>query len=185
MLRVLEFRRRVSAFIYGYTYLTVLFAVAIMGVGLALTGEVWRTAAMRDKEAELLFVGNQFRQAIGRYYLSGPRQYPRSLSDLLKDPRRPGTERYLRRLYADPITGGNEWGLVKAPDGGIMGVHSLSPAAPIKTAGFAARDRHLEGAAQYLEWRFVYEPGPAGTAGPAPGQPSPRSAPTVPAPKQP
>ena len=43
--------------------------------------------------AELLHVGNEYRKAIERYYLSGPRQYPRTLADLLMDPRQPGTAR--------------------------------------------------------------------------------------------
>ena len=144
----------------GFTYMTILFVVAIMGVGLALTGEVWHTAAMREKEAELLYVGNQYRKAIERYYLSGPRQYPRALSDLLKDPRRPGTERYLRQLYADPITG-KEWGIVKAPDGGIMGVYSLSENAPLKVAGLALRQAGFAAASSYRDWQFVHIPGGA------------------------
>ena len=47
----------------GFTYLTVLFMVAILAGGLALIGEVWHTSAMREKEAELLFVGQQYRKA--------------------------------------------------------------------------------------------------------------------------
>jgi type II secretory pathway pseudopilin PulG len=142
----------------GFTYLTVLFIIAILTTGLALVGEVWHTAAMREKEADLLFAGNQYRKAIARYYLSGPqRQYPRSLEDLLKDPRRPGAERYLRKLYSDPLTG-KEWVLVKAPDGGILGVHSASEAMPFKTARFKARDAGFEGAQKYSDWKFVYMP---------------------------
>lgn len=136
--------------------MTILFVVAIMGVGLALVGEVWHTVAVREKEAELLFVGNQYRRAIERYYLSGPRQYPRTLDDLLKDQRKPGIERYLRKRYFDPITGTNEWGLVKAPDGGVMGVYSLAPGKPLKTTGFRIRDRELEGATTYSDWKFLY-----------------------------
>lgn len=142
----------------GFTYLTALFVVALLGAGLALVGEVWHTAAMREKEAELLHVGNQYRKAIERYYLGGPRQYPRALEDLLKDPRRPGTERYLRKLYPDPITGRDEWGLVKAPDGGILGVHSASDEKPFRTAGFKPRDRAFEGAPKYSDWKFIYQP---------------------------
>ncbi|MGH8701066.1 MAG: type II secretion system protein [Burkholderiales bacterium] len=157
----------------GFTYLTVLFVVAIMGVGLALTGEVWHTAAVREKEAELLFIGNQYRKAIERYYLSGPRLYPRELSHLLKDPRKPATERYLRRLYADPLTGKEEWGIVKAPDGGVMGVHSLSENKPLKSANFHPRDRALAGAAKYSDWKFVYTPAAQpGAAKPAPKPPT-------------
>ena len=140
----------------GFTYMTALFMVAILGGGLALAGEMWETSARREREAELLFVGHQYRMAIQRYFLSGPqRQYPRSLEDLLKDPRRPGTERYLRRLYADPMTG-KDWGLVKAPDGGILGVHSLSQEKPLKVAGFRVRDATFEGAQKYSEWMFVH-----------------------------
>jgi len=146
----------------GFTYLTALFMVAILAGGLALAGEMWRTQAQRDREAELLFVGNQYRMAIARYYLSGPqRQYPRMLEELLKDPRRPGTERYLRKLYPDPVTG-QDWGLVKAPDGTIWGVHSLSEAKPLKSSGFKPRDAAFEGAQRYADWKFVHTvPAPA------------------------
>jgi type II secretory pathway pseudopilin PulG len=143
----------------GFTYLTVLFLVAIMSGGLALVGEVWHTASVREKEAELLFVGNEYRRAIARYYLSGPQwQYPRNVSDLIKDPRQPGNVRHLRRLYADPITGSAEWALVKAPDGGIAGVHSLSEARALKRAGFRVRDAAFEGKSKYSEWQFVFAP---------------------------
>jgi type II secretory pathway pseudopilin PulG len=149
----------------------VLFMVAILSGGLALIGEVWQTSSMREKEAELLFVGHQYRKAIERYYLSGPqRQYPRELSDLLKDPRRPGTERYLRRIYDDPITG-QPFALEKAPDGGIVGVRSTSGEKPFKTGGFKVRDAAFEGAAKYSDWKFVHTAPaqPAGAKPPAAG----------------
>lgn len=142
----------------GFTYLTVLFLVAMMAGGLALAGEVWHTSAMREKEADLLHIGNEYRKAIERYYLLGARQYPKNLADLIKDPRQPGTVRHLRRLYPDPITGKDEWGLVKADDGGIAGVYSTSEAAPLKTGGFAVRDASFEGKAKYADWQFVYAP---------------------------
>ena len=142
----------------GFTYIGVLFLAAIMAGGLALTGDVWHTSTMREKEAELLFVGNQYRKAIQRYYLTGPqRQYPRSLDDLLKDPRQPATVRYLRKLYPDPITG-NEWVLIKAPDGGILGVHSASQEKPFKTANFKLRDRSFDGVEKYSDWKFIFQP---------------------------
>lgn len=162
----------------GFTYLTVLFIVAILGGGLALVGEMWQTTAQREKEAELLFVGHQYRSAILRYYLSGPqRQYPRALADLLKDARMPQTQRYLRRVYADPMTGKAEWGLIKAPDGGILGVYSLSEEATFKRANFKRRDAALAGAQKYSDWKFVPTvPAPAAAKPPAkPGaQPAPQ-----------
>ena len=142
----------------GFTYLTALFVVAILGGGLALVGEVWHSSTLREREAELLFVGNQYRNAIERYFLAGPqRQYPRSLVDLLKDPRESATQRHLRKLYADPLSG-KEWGLVTAPDGGILGVHSLSDDRPLKVAGFRLRDAAFAGAQKYSDWKFVSMP---------------------------
>jgi len=158
----------------GFTYLTILFVIAFMGLVLALTGEIWHTAALRDKEAQLLYVGSQYRRAIERYYLSGPRQYPRTLEDLLKDPRKPNVERYLRRIYFDPVTGSTEWGVVKAPDGGIRGVYSQSEDKPIKTAGFDLRNKAFEGAEKYSDWKFVYDP--AAQQAPVTGAPQPGAA---------
>jgi len=141
----------------GFTYLSILFIVAIMGAGLALVGEVWHTAAMRDKEAELLYVGHQYRKAIERYYLSGPRQYPPELELLLRDVRKPGVERYLRKLYPDPVTG-KDWVLVRAPGGGIAGVRSASGDKPLKSANFSQRDAGFAGAEKYSDWAFVFTP---------------------------
>jgi hypothetical protein len=66
--------------------------------------------------------------------------------------------RHLRRVYPDPITGKDEWGLVKSADGGFAGVYSLSEEAPLKTAGFALRDASFEGKARYADWQFTYAP---------------------------
>lgn len=142
----------------GFTYLTVLIVVAIMGVGLALVGELWHTAAAREREAALLHVGEQYRRAIERYVLGGPRQYPRTLADLLQDPRKPGVERYLRQPYPDPVTNSDDWGLVKAPDGGVMGVHSRSTGKPFKAARFPPALAAFEGAKTYADWKFVFVP---------------------------
>lgn len=155
----------------GFTYLTVLFIVAILMAGLALVGEMWETAAKREREAELLFVGNQYRRAIARYYEGTPggvKRYPRTLEELLKDPRQPSTRRYLRQLYPDPF-GGKDWGIVKAPDGGVAGVYSLSEEKPLKTGNFKLRDAGFEAAQRYADWKFTYSPG--ATPQPAPKPP--------------
>jgi type II secretory pathway pseudopilin PulG len=154
----------------GYTYVAMLVAVAVMSAGLAATGEVWSHAVRREKEAELLFVGQQYRQAIAFYYEQSPgngKQYPAKLEDLVEDKRFPSPRRHLRKLYADPITGRAEWGIIEAPGGGIMGVHSRSNAEPVKRAEFGFRDRVFHQATNYYEWRFFYEP-PTMAAVPAP-----------------
>jgi type II secretory pathway pseudopilin PulG len=154
----------------GFTYLALLLAVAVVGIGLAAAGQLWSTATQREKEQELLFAGDQFRRAIRLYFRNSPNQstpgaaYPKALKDLLEDTRRGDTKRHLRKLYADPLTGKPEWGLVtvKAPDGErIMGVYSLSDATPFKTSGFRDENRAFEGAQQFSDWKFSYEPQPA------------------------
>lgn len=145
----------------GLTYLALIFAVAILSLASAATSELWSTAQRRDKERELLIVGNQFRQAIGRYYEASPggaKKYPYSLEDLLKDNRHLVAHRHLRKIYPDPINGKAEWGIVQAPTGGIMGVHSLLEAKPIKSANFEPRDKEFEAKDKYAEWKFVYVP---------------------------
>ncbi len=144
----------------GFTYIGVMIFVSIIGVGMAATGQIWAESVKREREQELLFVGNQFRVAMDQYAKSSPgtdRSLHR-LSDLLKDPRYPDTRRYLRRMYLDPITGSSDWGVVVNPSGGITGVYSLSEDAPIKKSGFASVNRSFEGKSRYSEWIFMAKP---------------------------
>lgn len=168
----------------GFTYLTVLFMLAILMGGLALVGEVWETSAQREKEAELLHFGHQYRRAIAQYYESSPaghKRYPRQLEDMLKDDRFLFNVRQLRKLHPDPVTG-KEWGIVKAPDGGILGVHSLSEDRPLKMANFKTRDAGFDSAQKYSDWKFVHTPPPAAaTTKPEAAKPAP-GAPAAPAP---
>jgi type II secretory pathway pseudopilin PulG len=139
----------------GFGYLLVLFTLAAMGLTLAGAGQVWHTNAQREKELELLFIGNQFSQALGAYYTQTPgdvKQYPLRLEDLLEDKRFPMPRRYLRKLYRDPMTGSTQWGLVKAADR-IVGVHSLSAGTAFKTA-FEGRDAALADTSHYDQWVF-------------------------------
>lgn len=145
----------------GFTYLAALFLVGVLGAILASIGVVWSTMQQRDKERELLLIGEQFRGAIGQYYEKSPgsvKKYPQTLNDLLKDERQLATQRHLRKIFIDPMTRTNKWGLVQAPEGGIMGVHSLSENPPLKTANFGKVNLELEGKAKYSEWLFVYRP---------------------------
>jgi type II secretory pathway pseudopilin PulG len=147
----------------GFTYLAILFAIAVAGVVLAKVGMNWSQAAQREKETELLFIGNEYRKAIMLYYERTPgsvKKYPAKLEDLLLDTRYVTPQRYLRKLYRDPITGQAQWGLSMSPEGGIMGVYSLSADAPIKSAGFGRRDAAFEGAGKYADWIFSYTPLP-------------------------
>jgi type II secretory pathway pseudopilin PulG len=142
----------------GFTYFGLLVLVAIMGIVLAAAGEIWHTAQKQEKERELLFVGNQFRLALNQFYRHTPGQasrYPLRLEELLADPRYPGIQRYLRKIYVDPMTGRTEWGLLTGPSGEILAVHSLSEDAPLKKGNFRPEDKNFEGKTKYSEWVFL------------------------------
>ncbi|HEX9183721.1 MAG TPA: type II secretion system protein [Burkholderiales bacterium] len=143
----------------GFGYVWTLIAVAAFGIALAAIGELWSTQGQREREAELLAVGRAYRDAIASYYASsraGAPAYPARLEELLEDRRGPALRRHLRKLYADPVTGSDDWGLVTTADGRIRGVHSRSAGAPIKTANFAPGEGAFEKAASYADWRFEH-----------------------------
>jgi type II secretory pathway pseudopilin PulG len=150
----------------GFTYIGLMFAIAIAGIALAGTGVLWQMESRREKEKELLFIGEQYRRAIGSYHDKSPggdKQFPEKLEDLLQDKRFPMPIRHLRRLYRDPMMADGQWELIRE-QGRIMGVASRSKDEPIKIAGFAAEQEGFEGAAKYSEWRFMS----SGSAAPLP-----------------
>lgn len=142
----------------GFTLIAVLILLAMMSAALAVVGDVWYMAQRREKEQELLFVGNQFRQALAQYSANatgGSGRFPMTLEALLKDPRYPNTRRYLRKIYVDPMTGDTKWGLVKGAGGEIYGVYSLSEETPIKQENFRHEDQYFVDKTKYSEWVFM------------------------------
>ena len=144
----------------GFTYIGVLIFVALMGIALASVGKVWSTQKIRENEREILFIGDQYRHAIGQYYerSQGAKQFPKTMDELLLDRRYPTVQRYLRRPYVDPLTGKPEWGLVMRADGGIVGVYSLSEESPLKRSNFHIGYENFVGADRYSDWKFIYVP---------------------------
>jgi type II secretory pathway pseudopilin PulG len=145
----------------GMTYLVILFVIAISSAVLAATTEIWLQQQQRRREAELLWIGRHFAVAIEQYYQHSPgsvKRFPEKLDDLLEDRRQLAITRYLRKIYADPMTGSSQWGLVMAPQGGIMGVFSLSQKEPIKVGGFQDGWQKFNGAKSYTDWKFIFEP---------------------------
>lgn len=108
----------------GFTYLWVLFAVALLGISLMAISEVWVSTARREKRAQLDWIGEGFKTAIASYYESGPgnKEYPRSLEELLDDRRFAVPRRHLRRVYLNPFTGRRDWELLSCGRGGFCGV---------------------------------------------------------------
>jgi type II secretory pathway pseudopilin PulG len=170
----------------GFTYLTVMFAVVLLGLAASVAAHQWKTVVKREKEAELLFRGGEIRRAIFAYCATsrpGMMHCPSSLDDLLKDPGSPTGRRYIRRVYKDPISN-DDWELIKTKDDNyILGVHSKSEEVPLKTGDFPPEYKDFEGKGKYSEWIFecqqlqlmVFGPSqvPALPPPPVPGQPAP------------
>jgi len=102
----------------GFTFLTAIFMVMIIGIMLGLTGQSWKMIMKREREKELLFRGSQIKEAIENWYSpqysangvrrSGP---PRALTDLnhlLDDPTTSSHLRYLPHSYATELNDKDE-----------------------------------------------------------------------------
>jgi type II secretory pathway pseudopilin PulG len=85
---------------HGYAMAALLVGLGIMAIMMTVVMPVWKQAAQREKEAELIFRGEQYARAIELYGRKLPGALPPNL-DVLVD------QRFLRKKYKDPITGGD------------------------------------------------------------------------------
>lgn len=175
----------------GFTYVGLVIFVAILGLVGAATLKVDSLLRRAAAEQELLEIGAEYSEALRSYAAATPRGYPTApptLQELLKDPRFPGTRRHLRRIYVDPVTGRQEWGIVYQGDKvGVLAVYSLSQAQPLKVANFDARFQNFENKEHLSEWKFTASGTGASAASGANGlppnvQPDVQPAPLFPAP---
>lgn len=84
----------------GYALAVLLVAIAVMSILLTEAMPVWHQEMQREKEAELIFRGEQYAHAIILFqHKYGPVLPPNI--DLLV------TQKFLRRKYKDPMTGGD------------------------------------------------------------------------------
>jgi type II secretory pathway pseudopilin PulG len=75
-----------------------LVAIAIMGITLSIIMPTWRNWAKREKEAELIFRGEQYVRAIELYQRRFAGAYPADIETLID-------QRFLRKAFTDPMTG--------------------------------------------------------------------------------
>lgn len=145
----------------GFAYVLLLIIISVIGIVASASLSFGSLIARRDAEQYLLFTGAEFEQAI-RAYAAVPANAtnavnargPRTLEELLKDPRSASPRRHLRQIYADPLTGKDSWGIVREPSGTIVGVYSLAEGIPIKKTGFPAQQVTFEDAESYSTWVF-------------------------------
>lgn len=148
----------------GFAYVLLLIAVAVIGVSAAAAVSLGTTLARREAERDLLAIGSEFQRALNSYAGLPPganaapgTRGPRSLEDLLKDPRQPGIRRHLRKVYADPMTGKDEWGVVRDSEGFITGVYSLAEGTPVKRTGWPPEWARFEEQDSYAGWVFGFQ----------------------------
>jgi type II secretory pathway pseudopilin PulG len=85
----------------GYAMAALLVSIGVMMVLMSVAMPVWRHEVQREKEAELIFRGEQYARAIYLYQRkAGPGNFPPSIDVLVQ-------QRFLRKKYKDPITGGD------------------------------------------------------------------------------
>jgi len=90
-----------------------LVGMSVMAVFMTMALPVWSTAAKRAREDELVFRGEQYARAIGLFQRKYANALPPSIDVLVN-------EKFLRKKYLDPVTGGEFQALTGA----------VAPAAP-------------------------------------------------------
>ena len=81
----------------GYAMAALLVGLSVMAVLMSALLPVWTTMAKREKEAELVFRGNQYARAIGLFQRKFANTPPPTIDVLVE-------QRFLRKKYKDPIT---------------------------------------------------------------------------------
>jgi type II secretory pathway pseudopilin PulG len=147
----------------GFGYLTVLSMIVILALVLATTYQQQSKVAQRDREDALLFVGQQYVQALKSYHQLSPEgnnELPETLEALVLDKRFIPTTRHIRKTYIDPITG-EAWGLILNEQQKIKGVYSVSNQTILQVDKFKnlqIESNNQEGKRQrYSDIKFVFE----------------------------
>lgn len=135
-----------------------LVAMAVMAIAMSALLPVWHTLTVREKEAELLWRGQQYDRAIQLYRKKNSAPGPPNLDALIQG-------RFLRKKYKDPITN---------DDFALVGVNAAAPAGPGATraaqppigfgqliGGVRSRSKgrsfkEPDGATTYDAWTFTY-----------------------------
>lgn len=182
--------RRGGASQRGMLLLATLVMLAVLAAAGVHAGMGFAAERQRADEEELLFVGEQYRQALESYWRSSPggiRSWPTRLEDLLADNRFPQPRRHLRKLFRDPLAPERDWGLVTLGTG-IVGVYSRADGEPWRRTGFTQRQSRFAEARSYEDWKFTAVVGfdPAtnkAKAPPPPARPVSPVTPTSPPPR--
>ena len=151
----------------GYTYFGLLLAILAASLAVSAGVTLLTNDMRRDKEAELLFAGDEIRRALELYHsknTAGMQPFPRTLDALLRDPNQLSVQRYLRKIYRDPmhdpdvpgaVAENGFWVLIRDGNGQIVGVRSNSLREPLRTSGFPKQYEGFRQAKRYADWQFL------------------------------
>jgi competence protein ComGC len=90
---------------HGYVLIILMMVVLVLVIGLTVAVPVLQTEMKREKEAELIFRGRQYVEAVRLFQMKTPGRFPSSLRELEE-------KKLIRRLYKDPMTDSGEWNVV-------------------------------------------------------------------------
>ena len=107
----------------GYAMAALLVTLAVMSVLLSAALPAWRHEAQREKEAELVFRGEQYARAVALYRAKNQNAFPPSVDVLVQG-------KFLRKKYLDPVTN---------KDFDLIGAGTQMPANPGTPAAGATR----------------------------------------------
>ncbi len=116
----------------GVSLLVLTVAIVLLATGLSVVIPRADLEVKRSREDELRFRLGEFRRAVGKFMRCHERQ-PSSLDELLRDS---SGNRFLRRPYADPMTGRFDWVYGKDEKGGFF-VRSASEDLSISKAPYS------------------------------------------------
>src|SRR5215470_775745 len=83
---------------HGYAMAALIIGMAVMAILMTAAMPVWKHAAQREKEEELVFRGEQYVHAIALFQRKYANAYPPNIDLLVQ-------QKFLRKKYKDPITG--------------------------------------------------------------------------------
>jgi type II secretory pathway pseudopilin PulG len=167
----------------GFTLAAMVVIMAVMAIFLTVAVETASFQMRREKEAELIFRGNQVVEAI-RLFRARNGRFPMALAELAT-----AKPRVLRKIWKDPITGKVDWipvflgeeGTITLPGGrpgatptpgfgpeptptpapgspGQPGTGARGPIVGVRSPVCEESIKVWNGHTRYCDWKFIFDP---------------------------
>lgn len=155
----------------GYAMAALLVSVSIMAIVMSALLPVWKHQARREKEAEMVFRGEQYARAIRLFRAKNGQSPPPNIDVLVQG-------RYIRKKYKDPFTGEDFLALSGQQAGATTGQPQGTGIIAVVSKSKETSIRNYRGATTYNQFQYVENdgrgpryarpgapPGPGGRAG--------------------